>query len=81
MHRHRDILLLVNQNLLSPQSLEDQVSVLHRILSDAEEWSNVTAATEVMDMNQYRILRKSFQVKRYFKTKFDSPFIFFVNRN
>jgi hypothetical protein len=81
MNRHRDILLLMNQNLMSPQSLENQVSVLHNILFQAEQWPNVTTVTEVMDLNQYRIIRKSHQVKRYFKTKFESPFIFFVNRN
>lgn len=81
MNRHRDILLLMNQNLMSPQSLEDQVSVLHHMLFHAEQWPNVTTVTEVMDLTQYRIIRKSHQVKRYFKTKFESPFIFFVNRN
>ena len=81
MNRRRDILLLLNQNLMNPQALEDHVSILHSILFQAEQWSNITSVTEVMDMNQYRIIRQSHRVKRYFKTKFESPFIFFVNRN
>ena len=81
MNRRRDILLLMNQNLMSPQAIEDQVSVLHSMLFQAEQWPNVTTVTEVMDMNQYRIIRQPHRVKRYFKTKFESPFIFFLNRN
>lgn len=81
MNRRRDLLLLMNQNLMSPQSLEVHVTLLHSLLFRAEQWPNVTAATEVMDMTQYRIIRKPHQVKRYFKSKFESPFIFFINRN
>lgn len=81
MDKRRDLLLCINHNLISPKALEHQVSSLHQILFEAEQWSNVTRVTEVIDMVHYRIERKSHVIKRYFKAKFESPFIFFINRN
>ena len=81
MNRHRDLLLLMKQDTMSPGSLEDQVEVLHRMLSLAEGWPNVSNVYEVMDMVRYRKIRKPHQVRTYLKTKFEAPFLFFINRN
>jgi hypothetical protein len=82
MKRHnRDLLVMLKQELMSPQAMELEVMKLHDLLHRFERPANIIPAYEVLDMVHYRIGRKYEIVRRYMREPDPKPFIFFVNRN
>ena len=81
MSKPRDLLVLFRDEQMNPHSLEMQVTFFHELLYDVERSANVAAASEVIDMVLYRIVRKPVLVKRYMIKKAEAPFIFIFNRN
>lgn len=77
----RDLLVMLKQELMSPQALELEVMKLHELLYHFERPVNIIPAYEVIDMIQYRIARQPERVRRYMRAKEAKPFIFFLNRN
>jgi hypothetical protein len=48
---NRDLLVLFNQELMSPQAIEHQVDLLHELLYDVERMDNLVIAHEIIDLN------------------------------
>jgi len=78
---NRDLLVMFNQELMSPQALEHEVMRLHELLHHYERPSTIVASYEVIDMIHYRIARKPARIKRYMRSREPQPFIFFLNLN
>ncbi len=78
---NRDLLVLFNQQLMTRQALEQEVSMLHEMLFNVERLDNLATAHELIDLNTYRVRTKSFLVKAFFRMKKEEPFVFLCNKN
>ena len=82
MHNpNRDILVLFKQELMTPQAMEHEVSLLHELLYRVERLDNIVAAHELLDINKYKIISKAASIKNYLKNKAEKPFVFLNNKN
>ncbi len=78
---NRDLLVLFNQELMSPQALEHEVNLLHDLLFNVESIDNLVVAHEIIDLNKYRIYSKPVMIKAHIRLKKDKPFVFLNNKN
>jgi hypothetical protein len=78
---NRDILVLFKQELMTPQAMERQVSLLHELLYNVERLDNVVTAHELIDLNKYKIIKKQVFVKEYLRNGKEKPFVFLNNKN
>ncbi len=78
---NRDLLVLFNQELMSPQALQHEVNLLHDLLFNVERIDNLVVAHEIIDLNKYRIYSKPVMIKSHIRLKQDKPFVFLNNKN
>jgi hypothetical protein len=78
---NRDLMVLFNQDLMTPQSIEHEVEWLHELLYNVERLDNLIIAYEVIDINSYKISNKPQLLRKVFKTKESKPFLFLNNKN
>jgi hypothetical protein len=78
---NRDILVLFKQELMTPQAMERQVSLLHELLYNVERLDNVVTAHELIDLNKYKIIKKHVFIKEYLRNGKEIPFVFLNNKN
>ena len=78
---NRDLLVLFNQELMTPQSIEHEVELLHEMLYTVESVENFIIAHEIIDLNKYRILIKSKQIRPIIRQRELKPFVFLNCRN
>ncbi len=78
---NRDLLVLFKQELRSPQAIEREVSWLHDLLYSVEKFDNLIPSHELIDVNQYKIIRKALAIKKYLLSKKEKPFVFLNNKN
>ena len=78
----RDILVLFRQYQLSETEMKREVEQLNHLLFTAERPDNFARAHELFDLNRYRIINNSTQIKKFIRMKkTDAAFIFFSNKN
>ncbi len=78
---NRDLLVLFNQELMTPQALEHEVTLLHELLFNVERVDNLVIAYELIDLNKYKIYSKPTLIKDYIRQRKDKPFVFLNNKN
>lgn len=78
---NRDLLVMFNQELMSPQAIEQQVELLHELLFSVERMENLAAAHEIIDLNKYKVINKSLIVRNTIRTQVLKPFIFLNCKN
>ena len=78
---NRDLLVMFNQELMSPQAIEHQVEKLHELLFDVEKMDNLVIAHEVIDLNKYKVHNKKVLVKNIIRLQELKPFIFLNCKN
>ena len=78
---NRDLLVLFNQDILSPQAIEHQVELLHELLFKVESTENISIAHEIIDLNRYKIISKKHQIKEFIRKKQSPAFVFLNNKN
>ena len=78
---NRDLLVMFNQELMSPQAMEHEVSLLHEMLFTVERLDNFVKAHEIIDLNKYKIIRKASAIKNIIRQQKDKPFVFLNNMN
>lgn len=78
---NRDILVLFKQELMTPQAMEHEVSLLHDLLYTVERLDNIVTAHELLDLNRNKVINKISQVKNYLKSGKEKPFVFLNNKN
>jgi hypothetical protein len=78
---NRDLLVLFNQELMTPQSIEHEVEMLHEILYMVECIENVITAHEVIDVNKYKILSTPQQLRAVVRQRELKPFVFLSCKN
>lgn len=80
-YSNRDLLVLFNQELMSPQSIEHEVELLHQLLYSIERIENLVIAHEIIDLNKYRIINKSIPLNKLFRNGQLKPFVFLNCKN
>jgi hypothetical protein len=78
---NRDLLVMFNQELMSPQAIEQQVELLHELLLNVERMENLAIAHEVIDLNKYKVISKYAVIKDTIRTQELKPFIFLNCKN
>ena len=77
----RDLLVLSKKVSLDPRELEHEVELLHELLFHVEALSNFCQATEIIDVNRYKIISKSHIIEQIIREKSIKPFQFLFNKN
>lgn len=78
---NRDLLVLLNNEILSQKAIEHQVELLHEMLFKVESTENICIAHEILDLNRYKLITKASKVKDFIRKKELAPFIFLCNKN
>ena len=78
---NRDLLVLFNQELMSPQAIEHELELLHEILYTVECIDNIIIAHEVVDVNRYKIVTAPQQLKIILRQRELKPFVFLNCKN
>ena len=78
---NRDLLVLFNQELLSPQAIEHEVELLHELLQIVERLDNLVTAHEIMDLKKYKVVNKTLILRDTFRKQELKPFIFLNCKN
>jgi hypothetical protein len=52
---NRDLLVMLKQELMSPEALEHEVELLHGLLFQVERIDNLIIAHEIIDLNRFKI--------------------------
>ena len=78
---NRDLLVMFNQELMSPQAIEQQVELLHELLFSVERMENLAAAHEIIDLNKYKVINKTLMVRNTIRTQVLKPFVFLNCKN
>jgi hypothetical protein len=78
---NRDLLVLFKEDLMSPQSIEHEVELLHELLYIVEKIENLVIAHEVINVNKYKIQNDYKTVRETIRLKQLKPFVFLNNKN
>jgi hypothetical protein len=78
---NRDLLVLFNHDLMTPQAIEQEVEMLHEILYTVECLDNVIAAHEVIDVNRYQVYNAPKSLRKIFRQKELKEFVFLNCKN
>jgi hypothetical protein len=78
---NRDLLVLFNQELMTPQSIEHEVELLHELLYSVESVENFVTAHEIFDLNKYKIISKPGQLRVIIRQRILKPFVFLNCKN
>ena len=78
---NRDLLVLSKKVSLDPIELEHEVELLHELLFHVESLSNFSRATEIIDVNRYKIISKAHIIEQVIREKSLKPFQFLFNKN
>ena len=78
---NRDLLLLFNQEIMSPQAIEQEVEFLHGLLYSVEKIDNLIIAHELIDLHKFKIINKQIQLKSFFRKRSLKPFEFLNCKN
>ncbi|MBS1509436.1 MAG: hypothetical protein JST86_01245 [Bacteroidetes bacterium] len=78
---NRDLLVLFNQELMTPQAIEHEVEQLHGLLYTVENLSNVATAHEAIDLNKHKILYEQMPLRDLLRQRELKPFVFLNCRN
>lgn len=78
---NRDLLVMFNQELMSPQAIEHEVELLHELLFNVERMDNLVVAHEIIDLNKYKVINKDLVVRNTIRAQELKPFIFLNCKN
>jgi hypothetical protein len=77
---NRDLLVLFKEKS-NPQSIEQEVELLHELLFYAEKVENLVSVYEVVNVNKYKISSNKKIVRETLGNKILKPFVFLFNKN
>ena len=78
---NRDLLVVTKNSNFNQAQLEKTIVALNKVLFFTEDIQNISIATEVFDLNKYKIIRNPKKVSYYLNMKKDKKFIFYCNKN
>jgi hypothetical protein len=82
MTSNRDLLVMFSQRLMTQQQIDREVMQLNEILFTTERLDNFVRAHEILDLNRYKKITNSVEIKKQLRQKkLEKPFVFFNNKN
>lgn len=78
---NRDLLVMFNQELMSPQAMENEVELLHELLFTVERLDNLVTTHEIIDLNKYRVINDDIILRKIIRLQKLKPFIFLNCKN
>ena len=78
---NRDLLVLLKQEIVNPQSIEKEIDWLHQLLFRVERLDHFVSAHELIDLNKYKIHKNVFEIKKLIRGRKDKAFVFLNNLN
>lgn len=78
---NRDLLVLFNQELMSPQAMEHEVELLHELLFTVERLDNLVTSHEIIDLNKYKVINKQVVLRKVIRLQELKPFVFLNCKN
>ena len=78
---NRNLLVLFNQDLMSPQSMEHEVDMLHELLYKVESLANLASAHEIINLNKFKVINNPGHLRKIIRQRELKPFIFLNNKN
>ncbi|HET9056055.1 MAG TPA: hypothetical protein VFN30_04325 [Chitinophagaceae bacterium] len=79
--QERDLLVLIKDNSTISRSIDEEVEMLHEILYTVETVSNLSKASEIIDLNKYKVINEPDVIARVICQKQLKPFQFINNKN
>ena len=76
-----DVLIVSKMPFLRDSALEKELHQITRLLYNVESSQNYFLATEVIDLNRFRIIRKPNKVREALSKLVSKPFVFICNKN
>lgn len=77
----RDLLVLSSKISLTPQQLEKELQSLHELLQRVESSRQFYTANEIINLNNYRVIRQSRAIEQLMQQVDIRPFVFLRNKN
>ena len=78
---NRELLVLLKQELMTPQAMEHQVDLLHELLYKVEGIESLITVHEIININKYKVSNSSFLLRNFFLKKQSAPFVFLNCKN
>ena len=78
---NRDLLVLLKQELMTPQAMEHQVDLLHELLYKVESLESLITVHEIINVNNYRASSSPFLLRNLFLKRKSAPFVFLNCKN
>lgn len=78
---NRDLLVLFNHEVMTQKAIEHEVEQLHQLLYAIEGIDNLIVAHEILDLNKYRIVTNSIQLRKLIRQRELKPFVFLNCKN
>ncbi|MFC4262943.1 hypothetical protein ACFOWM_08650 [Ferruginibacter yonginensis] len=73
---------MLRQRAMTQQDIDRELMQLNTMLFTAERLDNYVNAHEVLDLNRYKVINNSVEIKKMIRQKkLSKPFIFFSNKN
>ena len=79
--QRRDLLVLIKDESHIPHSIDAEVEMLHEILYHVETIENLCIASEIIDLNRFKLVTKPQQLAKMLRQKELKPFQFVNNNN
>jgi hypothetical protein len=78
---NRDLLVLFNHEVMTQKAIEHEVEQLHQLLYAIEGVDNLIVAHEILDLNKYRIVTNTTQLRKLIRQRELKPFVFLNCKN
>lgn len=78
---NRDLLVVHKWADDDASAMQEAIEHLNTLLNGVENIGNSALATEVIDLNRYRIYHNYSAVVQHLQQRHQKPFVFLVNRN
>jgi hypothetical protein len=79
--RNRDLLVLTKKDSMNQAELEHEIELLNGLFYLVESSNAVCLASEVIDINRYKIICKLRMVRKILEEPILKPFVFISNKN
>jgi hypothetical protein len=78
---NRNLLVLFNHELMTPNAMEHEVDMLHELLYNVECSDSIIKAHEVIDLNKYKVINDPVRIRKIIRQKELKTFVFLNNKN
>ena len=78
---NRDLLVLSKNVTSDATAMLNEISQLGKMLHAVENLHSFCIANEIIDINEYKIITKPYQIQQRIRQRNIKPFVFIINKN